>query len=111
MKHLIAVALIAVPTTVLAATITRESYSCERDASVEAVYIRSEGPKQAIVFAEGNIAVLSHVPASSGARYQGNPLRSHYVWWINDDDGMLGWYDADSAEELVVLGKCRLVDE
>lgn len=71
--------------------------------------MQSDGPDQAVVMAEGHIAMLSAVPSAEGKRYRNSPVVDDYVWWVRDREAMLGWYDADTGSETVVFQSCRRV--
>ena len=53
--------------------------------------------------------MLSAVPSSEGKRYRNSPVASDYVWWVNDREAMLGWYDAATGNEAVVYQSCNRV--
>ncbi len=91
------------------ADIEAVEYRCERNVKIDVAYVNSDGAPQVVVMAEGNVAVLRAVPTASGVRYQGPPVEDGYVWWTQDDDAMLGWYDADLAEEVTLFMSCKQI--
>lgn len=106
----IAAALLALlPATGQAAGLSHSIYICDREIKLDVVYVQSDGPDQAVVMAEGHIAMLSAVPSSEGKRYRNSPVASDYVWWVKDREAMLGWYDAGTGNEAVIYQSCRRV--
>ena len=106
----IAAALLALlPATGQAAGLSHSIYICDREIKLDVVYVQSDCPDQAVVMAEGHIAMLSAVPSAEGKRYRNSPVVDDYVWWVRDREAMLGWYDADTGSETVVFKSCRRV--
>jgi membrane-bound inhibitor of C-type lysozyme len=106
----IAAALLALlPATGQAAGLSHSIYICDREIKLDVVYVQSDGPDQAVVMAEGHIAMLSAVPSAEGKRYRNSHVVDDYVWWVRDREAMLGWYDADTGTETVVFQSFRRV--
>lgn len=86
-------------------------YSCERGVPVSAVYVNGTTAGKVVLMVEGKLVPLASVPVAEGVRYQSSPALSDYVWWVNGNSAMLGWYDAQSGDETTLLSQCRKVRE
>ena len=90
-----------------AAEIEHVHYRCERDVAIDVVYVESSGPDQVVLRAEEHFTILTATPSAQGKRYQNSPVLSDYVWWVEDDRAMLGWFDADKGSEATLFRECR----
>ncbi|MFQ1700954.1 MliC family protein [Loktanella agnita] len=83
------------------------TYMCERGVEIPAVYVNHNDELAVVVlWVEGRMITLERAPAASGARYQFPNDGSGYIWWSKGSEATLGWYYAETGEEVTLYAFC-----
>ena len=89
-----------------AAATSEVRYLCDDGTEIAAIYLTDRAPGLVVLTGDGLMAALEAVPAASGARYEGVPGKSGYVWWSRGAAATLYWVDAETGIEEPFVEDC-----